>query len=185
MSQNSWSKAKRCLSTLEHKRMRQSIQMTAYHEAGHAVAGFVARLPIGNATIVPDRKAGCLGSVIVENPLRYWKRGDGPRKPFLEAYVVMLYAGDVAESVCCGKEIEISSKEIERARNTIANWIRVPGARFLGDDMFERYERKLQRRARQLVMRHRRLIERLAAQLLKHKTLSSDEMVAFLEKTSR
>lgn len=160
--------------------LAQLLRMTAYHEAGHAVAAFVARLPIGGATIVPDKKEGCLGSVIVENPLGDWQRGDGPRRPSLEAYIVMIYAGDVAECVCSGRNIEISGEEIERARRTIAHWM--PRARFPSHDMFERYERKLQRRARQLVMRHWGLIERLAARLLRRKTLSADEVIAILKK---
>ena len=65
---------------------------TAYHEAGHAVAGIVAGLGCGTVTIVPDDDGEALGSATVANPLVGWERGDGPRRPLLESYAIVRYA---------------------------------------------------------------------------------------------
>ena len=59
--------------------------------------------------------------------------------------------------------------------------IGVPGARYVSDDIWQRYEARLRRKARDLVSRHRREIERVARELQKHKTLSAERVDALLQ----
>ena len=77
------------------KRIKMTREHLAYHGAGHAVVGFVLGFVLGEITTggVGDAHA------IVTNPLRAWKRGDGPRREIARRYAVALYAGAAAEKL--------------------------------------------------------------------------------------
>jgi hypothetical protein len=57
----------------------------------------------------------------------------------------------------------------------------VPGARFVGDDVYDRYEARLRRRATTLIFVHRETIKSVARALLEHGTLSADQIDALVE----
>ena len=81
---------------------------------------------------------------------------------------MVLYAGTVAESIQSGRPIEIGGQDFDSARYWIANTVGVPGCSFVGDDAFERYEHRLEKRARALMMTHWSKVESLAAALMEH-----------------
>jgi ATP-dependent Zn protease len=152
------------------KTSRRSI---AIHEAGHAVAAVILNLPRGGVTIEPEGED--LGYAIVGDPISQWERGDGPRRPLVEDHCVSLYSGWAAEKVLLGSTTVGSSADFEKARSCITN-IGVRGASFVGDDIWERYENKLQLRAIQLVKMHRTKIEKVAERLMDQVSLTADEV---------
>jgi hypothetical protein len=100
---------------------------------------------------------------------------DRVRKALADAFCIALYAGAEAERVFFA--IEPDGDEIDRERATQALCkVGVRGARFVGDEVWEKHEAKLRRKARILVQEERARIERVAQGLVKHKTLTSEEV---------
>jgi ATP-dependent Zn protease len=151
----------------------------AIHEAGHAVIARILGLACGEVTIRTDGDDE-LGYTVVRNPLKTWQRGDGQRRPLAEAHCMSLYAGAEAERVILGTSDVGDSADRSKAASCLSE-IGVPGARYVSDDIWQRYEARLRRKARDLVSRHRREIERVARELQKHKTLSAERVDALLQ----
>ena len=116
----------------------ESRYCTSIHEAGHAVIGRVLGLPCGAVTINPG-DVNELGHAIVSDPIREWERGDGPRRPMMEASCVCLYAGGAAERIICGGADAHNSADQSKVRSLI-EMLGVRAASFVGDDVWERYE---------------------------------------------
>ena len=153
---------------------------TACHEAGHAVIGRVIGLPCGKVTIVGDDEHE-LGHAIVADPIRTWERGDGPRKPLVEASCISLYAGAEAERVILGEVGDPVGDGYDNEKATsLIMIIGVRGARYVGDDVWERYEARLRRRSNELVRLHQYRIERVATALEERGTLEGDEVDAIM-----
>ena len=131
---------------------------TAYHEAGHAVIARVLGLPCGRVTIVGADEDE-LGHAVVGDPIRTWERGDGPRRPLVEASCISLYAGVEAERVILGQQDSGDDFDSDKATSLI-KIIGVRGASYVGDDVWDRYEARLRRRSNELVRIHQRQIER-------------------------
>lgn len=165
-------------SELTHDLERTRIS-TAFHEAGHAVIGRKLGLACGEVTIVPDEES--LGGAIIENPLGGWERGDGSRRALVEAFCIALFAGAEAERLVNPGEILVGDG-MDRERITGAlKEIGISGAAFVGDDTWERYEGRLQRRGRELVKLHRIEIERVASALVDRNTLTAHEISSMLD----
>ena len=94
---------------------------------------------------------------------------------------MVLYAGAAADSIQSGRSIEIGGQDFDSARYWIANTVGVPGCSFVGDDAFERYENRLEKRARALLMAHWPKVEALAVALMEHETLSGDVVREIVE----
>ena len=158
---------------------RPDERTAAFHEAGHAVIAVHLGLTIGPVTIVPVKGPGpgegSRGSAVVINPLLSWRRGDGRRRPLMEAYVVALFAGCAAEGVLHGEEQEVDGLDDEMARH----WLKeMPPSRrgCMWDEVFSRYVRKLKRRAVRLVEEHFADIRTIAELLIERKTLQPGEI---------
>lgn len=151
----------------------------AVHEAGHAVIARILGLACGDVTIRTDGDDE-LGYTVVRNPLKTWHRGDGQRRPLAEAHCMSLYAGAEAERVILGAADVGDSADRSKATSCLSE-IGVPGARYISDDIWQRYEARLRRKARDLVSRHWDKIERVAQELQKHKTLSAERVDALLQ----
>ena len=151
---------------------------TAYHEAGHAVIARVLGLPCGRVTIVGADEDE-LGHAVVGDPIRTWERGDGPRRPLVEASCISLYAGVEAERVILGQQDSGDDFDSDKATSLI-KIIGVRGASYVGDDVWDRYEARLRRRSNELVRIHQRQIERVAKALQERGTLESEEVDAML-----
>ena len=154
----------------------QTRQATAFHEAGHAVIGRKMKLACGEATIIPDANDGSLGGAIIANPLRDWERGEGPRRALADAFCIALFAGAEAERLL-SPAIHCGDDEDRRRVTGVLSDIGVSGASYVGDDIWERYEGRLQRRARDLVRVHRIEIGRVAQALIERGTLPADEVI--------
>jgi len=112
---------------------KQEIAVAAcLHEAGHAVVGRVLGLVCGEVTLAtPDG----LGHAHVEPRWRWREREYGAPKQLAEAFAVALYAGAESERVILGiSEPDGDGVDQERATGELARHVRVPGARFVGDD---------------------------------------------------
>ena len=153
---------------------------TACHEAGHAVIGRMVGLPCGKVTIVGDDQHE-LGHAIVVDPIRTWERGDGPRRPLVEASCISLYSGAEAERVILGVAGDAAGDGPDCSKATsLIMIIGVRGASYVGDDVWERYEARLRRRSNELVRLHQDRIVRVAKALEERGTLEGDEVDAIM-----
>jgi ATP-dependent Zn protease len=162
---------------------RPDTRTIAFHEAGHAVIAVKLDLEIEAVTIDPVKGSGhgegFLGCTFVNDPLLSWRRGDGPRRPLMESYVVTLFAGCAAEGVLHGREQEVDGLDDAKAQY----WLRqFPPSRcgYIGDSVFERYVRKLKRRADELVKYHFAEIRTIAELLLERKKLRRNQILEAL-----
>ena len=146
----------------------------AIHEAGHAVIGRMLGLPCGDVTTEPSDDQE-LGHAVVGDPIRDWCRGDGPRRPLVEASCVSLYAGAEAERIIVGSADVGDGPDCSKATSLISI-IGLRGAAFVGDDVWERYEARLRRKAATLVTKHTEQIERVARALMEHGKLTDEQV---------
>jgi ATP-dependent Zn protease len=91
------------------KRQDRELRNVAYHEAGHAVAGFLLHRAIRYATIIPGD--GTLGHVRhTDTPI--WireERNDSPRSEgWIKNQIVILLAGGYAEAKIAGRHNHVS-----------------------------------------------------------------------------
>jgi ATP-dependent Zn protease len=152
---------------------------TAIHEAGHAVIARVLGLSSGSVTIKPSDDGEELGHAVVGDPVRDWQRGEGPRRPLMEDHVVTLYAGGEAEREILASAVVGDGPDFNKARSCICQF-GVRGATFVGDEVWEKYEERLRKRAALLVQRHRKKIERVAQALVERGILTFDEVNALM-----
>jgi ATP-dependent Zn protease len=168
---------------------QSELRSTAIHEAGHAVIGRVLGLSCGSVTIIANEAEGEAGHAIIHDP---WKtssdwdqrlmeqveRGLMPSKchdsrSAFRGTILARMAGAEAENVIVGAcqggdgfdQYEIGMMaESSDTGFTEAEW--------------ERYEPRMRRQTRRLVRKHRAKIERVAAALLKHRTLQPADVDA-------
>jgi ATP-dependent Zn protease len=156
------------------RRTKKDLRRSAFHEAGHVVIGRVLTLDCGDASIVPDYEDGCAGYSITFDPcacIYAWERRGKVRgeDAVWHARIMTYMAGAEAESVLLGlapqgdghdlRDIELMAEELQ---GSAENWSRI--------------EMRLRSLTRMLVQRHRARIERVAAALLKQKTLSREQL---------
>jgi len=159
--------------TTKRRTSQTSLRSTAIHEAGHVVIGRVLEMPCGQVTIL--REDDTLGHAVVDN---LWEPGDGPRRAFMEAACVTLFAGREAQRVILDIDDEAGDRS-DRARAVeLITGFPPRGCSMVGDAAWIRYEDKLRVRSNRLVRLHRLPIERVAAALLKHGTLQPADVDA-------
>jgi hypothetical protein len=130
-------------------------------------------------TIEPDGDDH-LGYSVMDDPRFSWQRGDGAKRPIVEAFCIALYAGAEAEKFILGSVDIGDGVDCDRAMNCLA-WLGLPGASYVGDDVFDRHEARLRAKARlAVIQQHRAAIERVAAALMEHGSLSADQVVALI-----
>jgi ATP-dependent Zn protease len=155
--------------------MTSKLWRIAIHEAGHAVIGRLFDLPCGTVSIKPSDDGESLGHAIIDDPIRSWQRGDGSRRALVEASCVAIYAGAEAERVILNCEPSGDQGDCSTATSLISI-MGVRGASFVGDDVWDRYEGRLRERATKLVRLHQATIERVASDLMKHESLTDEEI---------
>lgn len=131
------------------------LERTAYHEAGHAVAAWHFELPIGTATIRPNKEKDTRGEVVVGNQLNGWQPGDGPRRQLLEERMVVDYAGYATEHVLDGGigDYEVYGNDAVNPRSMMRIYnLHPPGCQSEFDEAtIAPYEKRLRRRAFKLM----------------------------------
>jgi cell division protease FtsH len=184
-------------------------KVTAYHEAGHAVvASALGNLvePVHKVTIIPRGMA--LGATMqLPERDKYHHR-----KKELEAMLVVLFGGRVAEEIFCEDISGGAANDIERAteiaRAMICSWGMSDklgpvalgerrGEVFLGDELLrsknyseataEAIDREVRQlldhchdEAKRILSGHKAEAEELTLALLKHETVSGDEVRAII-----
>jgi hypothetical protein len=144
------------------------LRATAYHEAGHAVAAHVLRMPIGITTVVPNAERGSLGHCEVRFPR--WLELDGELTPagrfWIERNAQVSFAGSEAERLFTGRyNHKGASSDYHSAV--------VPAGYLYEGELLEIYLKLHQRCARALVSSEmwKPCIEAVAKQLLEKQTL--------------
>ena len=149
---------------------------TAIHEAGHAVIGRVLGMVCGGATIEQDSDSA--GHAIVGPPyatLEAWL-DQGKFRELASVFVgrtLTLMAGREAEDECLGHCQGGDGGDLDEIG---VMWPYLPCV--IEDD--DLYEGRLRARTRGLVRRHRRVIERVAAELMVGNTLSASAIDAIV-----
>jgi ATP-dependent Zn protease len=154
---------------------------TAIHEAGHAVIGRKLRMICGGVTIVADFHDGTAGYGTTGDPHAIWYAWEqrGKLREFASCYrgrIMTYMAGAEAETVILGRcvggdgddryQIDLMAEEAFDASDDYAQW--------------HRYEPRMRRQVRRLIRHHKPVIERVAAALLKRKTLEKEEIDALV-----
>jgi ATP-dependent Zn protease len=157
---------------------------TAYHEAGHAVADLMLGFEFDSATIVPNAEARSLGAVMGPHAVfGYHGSGRRERARRVRDAIVAFYAGLAAEHVCCGVAFSFEDDaehgawgDHHKAWDLLRQHGDAPRCRVVGDEAFCEELERLQRKAVQLVRRHRAAVDAVAQALLARNTMSGEEV---------
>lgn len=164
------------------------LALTAYHEAGHAVADVVLGIDVDHVTIVPQEDTSGHETVIHPDDIKEgWGVSDydDPRvRLHVENFLIGLLAGPYAGRKFYPKARLQATETLSDGRKVLAagsdhSYVVRIIADIFGDDNDQvrwTYERYVTARARALVETHWRSIELVANALLKRKTLSGDEV---------
>lgn len=170
------------------------INHVAIHEAGHAVIGRVLGLSCGGASIVENETEGEAGYAIggcPEATLAMWEarymtlfkvsqlpircRSSVDRRSAYRGTIMLRMAGAEAEIEILG-ECEGGDGNDRYLIEMMAN----AGDAQFSFELWQRYEPRMRRQVRRLIRKHRNAIERVAAALLVHRTLSGEEIDALV-----
>jgi hypothetical protein len=153
---------------------------SAIHEAGHAVIGRVLLLRCGEATIKLNPEAGEAGYAITHDPwatVQAWDDCGIYRRAMhasaIKGRILAFMAGRAAEEECIGHCRGGDGDD----RHQIDLML---DSRSPADADIARIERRLRSMARQLVRRHRIMIERVAAELLEHTAVDGERLDALV-----
>ena len=155
---------------------------TAHHEAGHVVARYKQDIPCGKVTIVPGD--GYLGMVEGSIPPKLMERlqfggltaADERR---IDRESVAFLAGHPADARFRGRNNWRGSRSDREKFTEFACQLG------LDEELTKAYYSYMALLARQLINAHWHLVEALAAELLKRKTMKRKEWLDFLRATER
>jgi ATP-dependent Zn protease len=156
---------------------RSELELTAYHEAGHAVVAIHLHRGVKSVTVVPNPETNSLGHCEYhelpnkEERLKVLERGDRQRsRPWLEREIILLLAGNHAEDKVKGRwnhrgASDDMSKVFDLASSMCGS-----------NDETLAYVRWLSERARNEVESLWPLIEKVAQALVVKKTMTGREV---------
>lgn len=155
------------------RRVRSTLEETAFHEAGHAVVGTLLGLTLNNVDI---RRVGERNGVCAWSPLLY---GD-PRQRKVDArgHIVTSFAGMEAQRLVNPDADDAAGSDDRHVAFTLSvdHAVLPRGCRVVGDDNHHAYLRKLEREAHKAVKAYRPMIERVAKVLLQKRRLTGDDV---------
>jgi hypothetical protein len=154
---------------------RSQLEVTAYHEAGHAVVAASFGRAVAHLTIVA--RNGRLGGSVSEDAPTGWRPRHAQHRDAWTDCIVY-HAGHVAETIAFGRCEGGCHDDLRAARAAMApgrkpvptrrpRVLRPPHTR-LRNAALDRQERRVQAAARALLMGHWHAVRRLAALLLEH-----------------
>lgn len=139
--------------------VREFDPATAYHEAGHAVAALAMDRPVHRVSAVPGREL--LGKC------EFGKGVSRPSDDWLEREILISLAGLAAEARHTGTyDLGAASRDLR--------FVRKLSLQRVGERQAERLERRMLAKVEHLLAddAHWRAVELIAAELLKHGTIS-------------
>ena len=154
----------------KRRRTQAALRRTAYHEAGHAVAGRVLGMMCGRATIVPDFDAMEAGFTITEDP---WKIDSAWETRGKYRASVSVFRGRIM-SYMAGREAEIIAF-CRAAGGDRDDRVQIA---YMAEDQ---YLKRLRPKVRALLRRHWHKVEQVASALLASQTLSAEEIDELVE----
>ena len=188
---------------------RHERELTAYHEAGHAVVmhALPGQDPVSQITIVPRGQAGGMTIYLPEEDRSYLS------KQYMEDEIVALLGGRVAEQLCLGDISTGASNDIQRATAIARKMVASYGMSdklgtvsfesghdevFLGrtmgqgrgyseavaaqiDEEVRRLVDEAYRRCEGLLTERRAQLENVAKYLLEHETMERDDFLSVVE----
>ena len=188
---------------------RHERELTAYHEAGHAVVmhALPGQDPVSQITIVPRGQAGGMTISLPEEDRSYLS------KQYMEDEIVALLGGRVAEQLCLGDISTGASNDIQRATTIARKMVASYGMSdklgtvsfesghdevFLGrtmgqgrgyseavaaqiDEEVRRLVDEAYRRCEGLLTERRAQLENVAKYLLEHETMERDDFLSVVE----
>jgi ATP-dependent Zn protease len=152
----------------------QRMKAIAFHEAGHAVAGWDQQIALGTASIVPRDQDNSLGHCQVRRP--QWFRPDVTidrrTESWIERRIIVLFAEQSAERLARGRANHVGATADRQAAEGLAREL------FPEDAVRAAYLKWLRLGAGTLVTQslNRAAIGAVAAELIKRQSLRSGEV---------
>ena len=156
--------------------MSQNEQATAYHEAGHAFADWHFNFRVKRASIVANQKGNSAGHVLTKTGLPFrsleYTSPSGARIGRFHEHVVSLLAGQAAQQHY--RRSSVRSYHAASDRNAIADIL----STLHSTSELPHVIRYLDAKARNLIEcpMHWFVIQHLAAELLRRKTMTGEEV---------
>ncbi|GAB6402414.1 ATP-dependent zinc metalloprotease FtsH [Pseudocoprococcus immobilis] len=174
------------------ERQQDEIKLTAYHEAGHALLGFLFGYEITKVSIVPSTSGA--GGVTMFNQ----KKMGLYSKQELEQQVMTLYAGRLAEEVLVGPDNVTTgaSNDIERAsellydmvvsygmgkEDALISYSVIQAGKSVITDQILAYSEKLRYDAEMIINSNKDKLKMIAGKLIENETIDGDELREIFE----
>ena len=154
---------------IKMRRITKELKRTAYHEAGHFVAGWLNDELMDTISIVPDHDEGTSGRLMSEECVRYADEHQNWPEERAKAYLVGLYAGYAAQRRFDPNQPDEHARLGARSDFEEAE---------IWSDKFDLAA--LQQNAHALVAEHWPKIEQIAKALLVKEALTSEEADALI-----
>ena len=162
--------------------MDEQIKTTAYHEAGHLVAGYVLGLEYHGATIKPGEGYAGAAYIPLINKMRY--DPDGDEEDYLYWHVLVYYAGPKAVELLNGSPLPPDDPNLDLGRygsdrfhvGTIVQSLAGPS-----EEEQVVLDETAQKETESLLRDNWGAVEAVAAALLERETLSTDECKKILD----
>jgi ATP-dependent Zn protease len=156
-----------------------ALKVTAYHEAGHAVAAIAFDYLVESNILTIEPNGDALGSVAHPPPLMQGCQTKRELRTVVDQMCIGSYEGLAAERLFdpSAPDFDGEDDEIQAWNLPRNNGIAPRGCQFVGDDVYGRYLERLKRKAEAFVEAQRPAIEALAAALLKKKTMTGAEAI--------
>ena len=173
------------------ERDETELKTVAWHEAGHALVGYLQHQEVSKISIVPTTSGA--GGVTIFNQ----KKMGMYSKAEMENHVRTLYAGRNAEILLNGEDkiTTGASNDIAQATRSIKHMVsiygmskygllnleelHVPTAELIGE--YQTISQKLEAESMAILTEHRELLDKLANTLIEHETLEEAEVLAIFE----
>ncbi len=181
-------------------------EVTAYHEAGHTLIQSMLEDadPLHKVSIIPRGPMGGATFSLPEKDRTLYT------KKFCMAYLQVCYGGRIAEEIFCGDISSGAQGDIKQAtsmaRTMVLEWgmsdeigmvnfsadparsgFLLPSSPDYSEETAQHIDREIKRliddaydKAKELILKHRDDVERIAKALLKYETLDADEVEALL-----